>query len=414
MDFMSDYLRYHSAYEIPINYVRWSAFGLLGAVVNRKVHFLHGDIDIPPYLYILMVGPQGNSKSTPCSFARKMFEIVCPDLEIGADTQSAEDICIVMSKDGFARSYTNENGEPTLVSPYAFFIEEFKDFIAYSPVRMLNFLGNIYSKNPFRSSTVKRGLENIINPSLNVLACENPDQLSKFMKNDVFTGGLSRRFIIVYETDYAEPKPFIDIPDDSEERKAWHRVKQRLIDVRKVTGLYKWADSGRKFYAPWYIEKQRSLATMSNKLMAGYVSTKHVQLFKICMLLDVVSDKPMFLFTDELLQHGLAFLDVIETNMPRLSLAAGRNEMVSSYHLAVETLRSNGGAMSEKELKKVLEMDLPPYEIFQALRYLEETDRIVKKQMAFPNSEGKPIPRTMILTPERWAKGVKDGQFKET
>jgi hypothetical protein len=341
-----------------------------------------------------------------------MFQIVCPDLEIGAATQSAEDIVVQMAKEGFAKAYTDEHGEQQIVSPYVFFINEFKDFIAYSPVRMLNFLGNIYDQNPFKASTIKRGTENIINPCITILACENPDQLSKFMKSDIFTGGLSRRFILVNEPHYSEPRPFIEIAKDSPTRQAWDRVKQRLIDIRKITGVFKWEPTGRKFYEPWYIAKQRSLATMTNSLMAGYTSTEHVQLFKVCMWLDVISDKPMFMFTGDLLEHGLSFLDAIKRNMPKLSMNAGRNEMAASYVKAIEMLESAGGIMPKKWLMRQLETELSPFETANALRHLEETDRLVVKLMKWPNGQGVDIERWMALTVERWNKGVKEGQFK--
>lgn len=413
MDFIEDYVTYHSAYEIPRNYVYFSAINLISSVMHRKLNFRHGDIEIPTNLYTLLVGPQGNGKSTPCRFAKKMFQLVCPELEIGASTQTAEDIVINMSRDDFAKSITLPDGSSVEVRPLAFFINEFKDFIAYAPVRMLNFLGNIYDENPFRASTVKRGLENIINPCVTLLACENPDQLSKFMKNDIFTGGLSRRFILVNEPTYcADAKPFIEIDEKGPIRAAWERVKQRLIDSRKIVGTFKWADTGRKFYGPWYIAKQKSLSTITNPLMCGYVSTKHVQLFKICMLLDAVSDKPMLVFTDDLLELGLSFLNLIEKNMSKLSATSGRNEMAQSYQRALEMIEACGGMIPEKLLKKQLETELSPTETFHALRHLEDTDQFIKKLIAVPNSEGIKVERWMLITPRRWKKGVEEKEFK--
>lgn len=394
---MGDYWTYLSRYEISRNYAFWTALGLLGAVVNRKVVFYHGDIEIHGNLYILMVGPQGNGKSTANDIACSFFVRVCPDLEIGASTQSAEDIVQVMAKDEFARCFTNEVGEQIEVRPYAFFINEFKDFIAYAPVRMLNFLTNIYDRKAFKAGTIKRGMEDIINPSLNIIACENPDQMIKFMKNDIVTGGISRRFIIVNETDYSEPKPFIEVNLPLREH-----LTSRLIALRKVVGSFKWHPSGMKFYEPWYVTKQRSLAGIANPIMRGYISTKHVQLFKVCMLLDAVSDKPMFLFTDELLQFGLSFLDVLEDKMPLISQASGRNDMLAPQLKMLDIIKLNGGYMFEKQLVRATETDLKPMEQMMVLRHLEESDQLVKKQLEVPNSKGEKIARWTYFLPEAY------------
>ncbi len=407
MDFIGDYWEYNKRYEIARNYSFISGLCLLGAIVNRKVVFFHGDIELHGNLYALMVGPQGNGKSTANDLASGLFFNVCPDYEIGASTQSAEDIVTTMSKEGFAKSFTNHLGEMDEVKAYAFFINEFKDFIAYSPTRMLNFLGNIYDRKFFKASTIKRGLENIVNPCLNILGCENPDQLIGFMKNDIMTGGISRRFILVYEPGYAEARPFIEKNDELRAK-----LISRLQDVRKCVGQFQWDPTGKKFYEPWYRKKQNSLATIENKIMRGYISTKHIQLFKICMLLDVVSDKPMFLLTDELLQFGLSFLDVFEPNMPKLSAASGRNELMGSQQKVLEMLEQNGGMLPEKQLMKLVEVDLKPFEIPSMFRHLIDSGQVVKKEWNMPNSEGVKIPRMMVILTPKWNEMLRDQEIK--
>lgn len=383
-DFMSDYVLYHSYYEIPRNYVFWSAIATVGAVVNRKVHYRHGDIVIHGNVYVMLVGPQGNGKSVSCDFAKRFFKLACPSYHIGASTQSAEDIVSNMAKEDFPRGYTDELGNKTFFSGYAFFMNEFKNFIAYAPSRMLAFLTDIYDRvDPFDSSTIKRGVESIVNPSLNILACENPDWLINNLKNDIVSGGFSRRIIYVYELDRAEPKAFIDL--DPAAVDARDRIVRHLQAASSIVGQFKWTDSGRKWYRPWYNHKQRNLP--ANPLMAGYIGTKHVQLFKVAMLLDCVSPKPMLLFTDELLQLAVSFLDLIELNMPRLSQAAGRNELAAIQQRVLELILQAGGFMSEKDIKRHVEIDCNWSETASLLRHLEETDQIARQMWKLPSGK---------------------------
>lgn len=419
MDFIADYVKYHSAYEIPRHYVYFTALGLISAVKHRQLYFLHGDIEIHTNLYILNVGPQGNCKTTPLDFAKGMFQKVCPEMKIGASTQTAEDIVTIMSKDDFARSFHNELDEPVEVRALVIFVNEFKNWIAYAPTRMLNFVGDIYDRKFFDSSTIKRGAENIINPCLTIIGCENPEQLMGFMKSAIFTGGLSRRFIMVYETDYADPIPFIEIAPDSEERKAWQRVEQRLIECRKVVGQFKWAESGKKFYAPWYLQKQKLLKETTNSIMRGYYSTKHIQLFKICMLLDCVSDKPMLQFTDELLELGLSFLNSIEKNMPKLSMASGRSEVMEGQLKLLDILKNNvfegvKGWIPDKQLQRTVEGDFKnPGELFSVLRHLEASGQVIKREVKIKNAEGVLVPRIMIIENNLHEKLIADGALKK-
>ncbi len=372
-DLIEDYHIYASCYEIPRNYIFWSAISLLGACIHKRAQFNVGDIKIHGNLYTMLVGPQGNGKTTSCDFAKQLFIEAYPDLPIGASTQSAEDIVQTMCKDTFPRAFKDNHGESFIASPYAFFMNEFKNFVAYAPSRMLAFLTDIYDRDRFDSSTIKRGAETILNPCLNILACENPAWLVRNLRADVVSGGFSRRVIYVYEIDRPEPVPIVTITPLAEEAK--QRVIARLKAIKPFYGEYKWHPSGQKFFIPWYSHKQKNIP--DNPLHGGYVGTKHIQLFKVAMLLDFVSDKPMFLFTDELLLRALVFLDPLEENMPKLSLAAGRNELSQGQQIILQFLKDSGGKAPETLIKRKVEQELTWSETSNVLRHLEETEQVV-------------------------------------
>ena len=403
-EFLDDYHTYCSCYEIPRNYIFWSAITLLGACIHKRAAFNVGDIAIHGNLYTMLVGPQGNGKTTSCDFAKKFFIEAYPDLPIGAYTQSAEDIVKIMASDDFPRTFTKPDGSVFQIAPYAFFMNEFKNFVAYSPSRMLAFLTDIYDRDKFDSSTIKRSSEVIINPCLTILACENPDWLIRNLRADVVSGGFSRRVIYVYEIDRAEPKPIISITPEAELAK--QRVLQRLRDIKTQIAQFQWTESGKKFFIPWYVNKQKSIP--DNLLMGGYVGTKHIQLFKVAMLLDFVSNKPMHTFTDELLMRGLVYLDAIEENMPKLSLSAGRNELAISQQKILEKMKDNHGVLSEKEVKKLIETDLTWQETAGVIRHLEETEQIVRREM----KGGDGVNRQYLFTAEEFQRRVANGIIK--
>lgn len=412
MDFLSDYELYHKPYCFHRNYVAFNAFGLISAIMHRKLVYMHGTMEIPPMIYVLNIGPQGNGKSEPLRFSKKFFVAVAPDLEIGASTQTSADIVKTMADDKFARVFTNWRGESIEVRPLVFFISEFKDFIAYNPIHMLNFLGNIYDENPYKSSLIKRGVEYILNPAVTITACENTEQLVKFMKTDVFSGGLSRRFIIVNEPTYPKRSAFIEESVSADET-LWLKLKQRLVDIRKLTGQYKWDPAAKSTYEKWFNDRQRDLEKETNALMKGYLSTAHVQLWKLMMLAGAVSDNPMFLFTKDLLDMCSAHLLVLEPKMRLINLASSRNETMDGQRKLIDLLDANDGKMPEKQLRRTMEGEFRnPMELLSVIKNLEDTDRVVKKQMKEPNGSGVDVIRWFVITKSRWDKGVKSGEFK--
>lgn len=399
---MSDYWEYNRCYEIPRNFALWAGLGMLGATAHRKLLYLHGDIEIHATLYVGLIGSQGSSKSTACGFARDFFRSACPDSKIGPSRSTPESLAKIMNEDKFERQFKDWNGDTVLVRPYAFFINEFKNFVGRSPFDMVTFLTDIYDTKAYDASTIARGVEFILNPAINIIMCETPEWFSNNIKGDIITGGIMRRFVLVYETKETDPIPNPIVTPEAFAAKA--RVIDRLRDVFSLSGSYKWVPHAQNvLFDKWYRHNHTRWSTEGNQAMRGYLRSKHVQLFKVMMLLDVCSDKPMFLFTGDLLDHGLALLDSIERNMPKLSLAAGRNEMMGSYLRALDLLETAGGWMPEKQLKRHLETDMDGTQIYHALKHLEDTDQIVKALFGIENPDKKIVERWMICLPWKFA-----------
>ncbi len=119
-------------------------------------------------------------------------------------------------------------------------------------------------------------------------------------------------------------------------------------------------------------------------MMKGYLRTKHVQAFKLMMLLDVIKDKPMLQFTPTLLEEALYYLDGIEVNMCKLSQAAGRNELLGAQQRILDILEKEQRWMELSTIQRMIQNELGPHETFSVMRHLEESEQIVKKMVKFP------------------------------
>lgn len=374
-EFISTYLEFNAGNECPKNYHMWSALVLLAAAVHKRVRVSWGYFDVYPNLFVCLVGRQGFRKSTAKDIAADLFTEVFPDYPTGASVQTREDIVRFMASDECGYSFTNELNEMVEVRPIVFFVNELKNFLSVDPGKMIDFLTDIYDRKRFKSSTIKRGLEDIVNPCLNILACETPKWITDKLKADIITGGFARRVIYVYETEQTLRIPFPERPKNA--ATMWTEMKEHLLRVADTTGLFQWSDAARIFWSDWY----PLLIKPEDEIMEGYYSSKHIQALKVAMLIALAESPIELVLTTDRLQKAIALLDSIEGNMPKLSVAAGRNELAVPTQTILELLAKNGGWMSEKALRCRMGKDLTPVEQLSVLRYLQETDQIFVREV---------------------------------
>lgn len=295
---------------------------------------------------------------------------------MSASVQSREDIIKFMSSDACLFSYTNEEGTLVELRPYNLFLNELKNFLSFNPGGTIEFLTDIYDRRIFSSGTLSRGTETIINPCINILACETPDWIIDKLKSRIISGGFSRRMIYVYET-HKNPKiSFPKLPDDGRALLEW--MQGHLKKVSKLVGPFQWGPGAKAFYDVWY----QSLQAPEDDIMEGYYESKHIQALKVSMLNALSEDEPRLVITPELLKMSISMLDAIETNMPKLSAAAGRNELAYPIMKAIDAMDRHNMPYSEKDLKLLLSRDFNPYEQVSTIRSMVDCGHIFPTKLA--------------------------------
>lgn len=403
MAFLDDYLTYNSNNECPRSFHIWTAFVLIAAAIGRKCYLDHGHITVLPNLYVCLVGRQGLRKSTAKDIGRDLFTEALPDIPIGASVQSAQDIVKSMCTEDFGRTYTNEDGVMIECKPIVFFVNELKNFLSINPTCMIDFLTDIYDRKFYDASTIKHGLQAIHNPCVNVLACETPKWIIGKLKLDIITGGFSRRMIYVYELNKRDRIPFPYVSPEA--RAARLRCLEHLRYVAKMVGRFTWTDEARNYFENWY----KNMRPPEDEIMEGYYESKHIQMLKIAMGLAVMDAVPSLVLDVPHLKEAIAHLDIIEENMPKLSVAAGRNELAIPQQRILELIDTHGGFVPEKQLLAETDKDATPMEQLTLLRHLEDTDRIVRKVLQLPTDQ---IPRKYIFSIRHFNHMVKSGELK--
>lgn len=379
MSFISDFLEYNSGTETPKNYLRWSALVALGIAASPRYQIKQGHGIVTPNMSVVLVGNQGMRKSYPMRIVKDLIleTFDDPPYPVSAAMQSREKIVEVLANENSHRTYVDHCGATAIYTPMAFFINELKNFLSYNPAGMIEFITDIWDCRVFQASTIKRGVENIELPCLNFLACETPDWIIDRLKMKILGGGFSRRFIFVYElpqTNLIIPEPYL--PDNAKE--LWSRMKLKLRAIHSHACEYGWADKeAQNYFHTWYHENKLNVS--SDAMLQGFKSTMDQHVLRVAMLVDLSDDKPRYAVTKTHLEITLAFFKAIEYNIPKLSIASGRNELAAPQAKLIELIESRGGLIPFKKLMAETESNLSPMEQLSVLRHLMDTDRLIKK-----------------------------------
>ena len=351
---------------------------MVSAVVNRKVYIKQGDIKIHANLYMCLVGEQGGRKSTPKDFARDIITSTFPDIAIGASMQSREEIVQYLASDESIRAYKTKEGALVEYHPYVFFINELKNFLSFNPGGMIEFLTDIYDREYFDARTLKRGAEIIPCPSITILACETPEWIIDKLKARIISGGFSRRMLYIYEIESSNPDEMVIIARPVITKQA-NEAKQRVIShlrtIKDLVGVFSWTAEAERFFDAWY--RKNKLSLPKDPILRGYFRTKDAQLLKVCMNLAVSKPNPELVLTDALLIEGLALLESVEKNLPKLSIAAGRNVLAVPQQRLLEMVNESGGIMDESEIMRRMDKELAPMEMLSVLRFLKDSQQLL-------------------------------------
>ena len=320
MSFLKHYRDYVSGTEAHPTYHTFAALVALSSIIGRRVWIDQGIFEVVPNLYVVLVGPSGNRKTSAMTPAKNLirelglpFSAECVTKEkLVLDVQEQERIVTDMPE-----QYKTAFG---VYSPMTCMVTELSEFLGAGGLGMINFLVTIYDQRVYDIRTKNKGSSVIKGPYLSLLACTTPDWITIYLRQDVISGGFSRRAIFVLETAKSGRIAFPTITPEMDQ--AWKDLVAYSRVLLNVKGPFTWDDEARTFYTNWY----NSLIIPTDPTLAGYYESKHIQLLKIAMLLSLSEDTSLVLKKRDL-EFGLALLGLAEINMPRVFSGMGRNEL---------------------------------------------------------------------------------------
>lgn len=382
MSFLADYREYCSNLEVPPSFTTFSSLVTLASLLRRRVWIYKGDyIRIYPNLYVVLVGPPGCGKNTAIEIAEDVLHQ--RKSPCSAESVTREKLIMDMQVQESVLDFLPADDKYRIVSPYTVLATELSEFLGAGGLGMISFLTDIYSRNIYEYRTKNKGSVFIRGPYLNLVAGTTPDWITNYLKDDIISGGFSRRCIFIYETGRVDGDAFPRITPKMQA--AWQQVLVRSETVSKLSGAFRWSAGAEKFFRAWY--PKRRLGQDLN--LTGYYETKDIQLLKVAMLV-AVSDGDELVLEEHHLTRGLELLGLAEYNLSRVFQGIGRNELnqvsVKAMDLLVNAPKknitlANGEShqlpcMPLKQLKAMLWRDANGMDMDNVLKYLRDTDKV--------------------------------------
>lgn len=368
--FLVNYMRYMAGTEVPYIYNKWSGLSTLASVVTRKVWIHYGRFRVFPIMYITLVGPSGGRKTSAMDVSRRFLEEL-GTVNLSPSAITKEKLVEKMSK----TCVTNFEHEDQIIqyTPITLCLTELSQFIGTNTqvaLHMIDFLVTIYGEALYKAETLGRGIDNVPNPCINILACTTPHHIGTYLKADVISGGFARRNMFIYEQDDGVPQAWPEETTDQRNAKEACMWWLRELDTKAV-GEFKWSPDARAFWKPWYDDSFEKMKKMPDSPLRGYYKSKHEQLLRVAMLLSLSEGLDMTI-TQAHLEAGLATLEEAESRFEKVFMGVGRNELHTIAMQALTTVERMGGKVKEKQLQLALVKEAPFKDYAEIIRYLTE------------------------------------------
>jgi hypothetical protein len=348
-----------------------------------------GRYHLYPNLYVVLVGPSGNRKTSAMAVA-KTFVRSMGNIPYSAEAITKEKLVLdIAAQQQIIGGLPKEFEAFSKQACMSCYITELTQFLGANAAHMIDFLTTIYDQD-YYDSRIKNGDSTIIEgPFLNLLACTTPEHITSYLKLNVITSGFGRRSIFVYETGKGNRITFPEISD--EQIKVMSACVSYAKTVQdKLRGPFTWADDAREFMISWYT----GLTVPDDPFLAGFYESKQGQLIKIAMILSASESLDRVILKSHLVE-GLAILDDVETKMARVFAGVGRNQLSGIAMMAEDLIKNRppvilytvvkdappvrcSHGIEEKRLVAQLFRDGVQRELTEVINYLVNSGKVTK------------------------------------
>lgn len=321
MSFLQNYTLWNSGTEVPETYYFWSGISALSSLVNGQVWIHMGRYQIFPNMYIVLIGPPGNGKTSALRRAEHLVRHFS-DISLSAQSETAEGLVRFM-RDQCIKTIPLD-GQVVPFTPVTCFLSELSNFFGKDPGGMIDLLTGIWDcgGDVYHRRTKGQGEDVLPRPNLNLLGCTTQDWITTYLKSDIIGGGFTRRVVFVNEL-MGDDTVRVSWPDDTHETR---QAKKNCLSygtlLREVRGEMAYGEGARSWWDRWYNTRQ----IPREPDVRGYHKSKPTLLLKVATLV-ALSNAPERVVNVSDLEVALALLNNTENNLLQVFQGIGKNPL---------------------------------------------------------------------------------------
>jgi hypothetical protein len=238
----------HQYAETPARYYYWSGLAAIAATVKKRVWLDKFIYKLYPNVYIMLVSEKSGLRKGPAITLVKSLLNEVQNTRVVAGRNSIQGII-----KEFSTQITLQNGVVLSDAQGILLSDEFAAFIVEDPgaLTILTGLHNTHEHNIWKNSLKGSPTEELKNPCINLLGASNERLLGEVVRNRDLEGGFIARTFLVYESKAQCINSLVDKPEGLVPIKT---LAERLKEISKLEGEFKWSERGKTEYNKWYID----------------------------------------------------------------------------------------------------------------------------------------------------------------
>lgn len=398
-DFFNHYISYmaDSAGEVPAFFNRWSLIAGIGALLGRKYYFSHGNFQINPNIYCMLIGSPGTRKSSAIKLMKK-FMLAAGYDKIAASKTTKEkfvmDLAGIGEEDssGDTQSILDQNlwgdDDSTKEDAELFVMaDEFNNFFGNGNIEFISLLGELWDyEGVYESRTKNFKAVKVHNPTISILGGNTPTNLATAFPPEIIGQGFFSRILLIYGEPNGRRIAFPTVPSAS----AAAEIVEYLRRIAALSGGVTLTGESQKLLERIYSEH----TGFPDVRFESYSNRRFNHLIKICLItaasrLSNKIERADVIYANTVLVHT-------EHLMPKALGEFGKSRNSDISHRVITLLESADTVLTFKDIWKHVSSDLEKMQdLATMIQNLVSADKIQNVKVG--DTAGFLVKRTLRL-----------------
>jgi Protein of unknown function (DUF3987) len=359
-DFFNHYISFmaDSAGEVPAFFNRWSLISGIGALLGRRYYFSHGNFQINPNIYCMLIGSPGTRKSSAIKLMKK-FILATGYETIAASKTTKEKFILDLAgmgdeSDSSSLSVLEQNlwgdGADSQEDAEIFVMaDEFNNFFGNGNIEFISLLGEFWDYEGIYESRSKHSKPvRVSNPTVSILGGNTPTNLATAFPPEVIGQGFFSRILLIYGEPNGRRIAFPTTPSAQESS----IIIEYLRKIRSLAGGITLTSEAQNLLERIYSE----FTGFTDARFESYSNRRFNHLIKLCLVtaasrLSTKIERRDVIYANTVLVHT-------EHLMPKALGEFGKSRNSDISHRIITILENADGVMTLRDLWKHTSSDL--------------------------------------------------------